>query len=115
VSRVWIDHETGLIHGLPEGPAPLNGPTTGAAYQELKRNEKEHRVRNAILERQMRSTYQCTECKRRQSGKNVRVKWRKIEGTLSETLVCFDTHCDGPVILVQDAGPLLQALQGRLG
>ena len=40
---VWIDHETGLIHGLPEGPQPLVGPTSGKAYEDLKKAEAKNR------------------------------------------------------------------------
>lgn len=114
MSKVWIDHETGMIHGLPDGPEPLNGPTSGAAYEELKKNEQAHAQRNAMLERQMLSTFQCTQCKRRQSGKYVRVRFMRIGGVDTETLVCFDQKCDAPVVMIQDAGPLMKALKGRV-
>lgn len=113
MSKIRIDHETGIIHGLPDGPQPLVGPTSGKAYEELKAKEALHSQRNALLERQMLSTYQCTQCKRKQSGKDCRVKWRKTEGVNLETLVCFDPKCDAPVICIQDAGPLIGALKGR--
>ncbi len=113
MSKVYIDHETGMIHGLPEGPQPLNRPTSGHAYEELKQKESAHAKMNAHLERQMLSTFQCMQCKRKQSGKNVRVKWLKQEGVNMETLVCFDSKCDAPVVMIQDAGPLISALKGR--
>jgi hypothetical protein len=113
MNKVYIDHETGLIHGLPDGPEPLVGPTSGKEYEDLKVREKQQAAMNAMLERQMLSTYQCTQCKRKQIGKHVRVKWLKQEGVNMETLVCFDGKCDAPVILLHDAGPLMKALGGR--
>lgn len=113
MSRIYIDHETGLIHGLPDGPEPLVGPTSGREYEELKRKESQQKVMNAHLERQMLSMFQCTQCKRKQSGKHVRVVWRKMDGVNVETLICSDVKCDGPVIVIQDAGPLIAALKGR--
>ncbi len=110
MSKVRIDHETGIIHGLPAGPQPLVGPTTGRAYEELKQKERLHSLRNAFLERQMLSTFQCTQCKRKQSGKNVRVKLDHG----AEVLVCSNSKCDAPVVCVMDAGPLIGALKGRL-
>lgn len=114
MSKIRIDHETGLIHGLPDGPQPLVGPTSGKAYEELKAKEQKQAVINAHLERQMLSVFQCTQCRRKQSGKNVRVKWRKVEGVNMETLVCFNPACAAPVVMIQDAGPLMAALKGRL-
>lgn len=101
--QIRIDHETGLIHGLPDGPQPLNGPTVGREYEELKKKEAAHKQAMHLLKRQMLSVYQCTECKRKWSGKLARVKWRKTEGVNMETLVCPDPHCDGPLVLYQDA------------
>lgn len=113
MSKIFIDHETGLIHGLPDGPEPLVGPTSGREYEELKRKEKQQAAMNAHLERQMLSTFQCVQCKRKQSGKFVRVKWLKQDGVNLETLVCSDVKCDAPVVVIQDAGPLISALKGR--
>lgn len=101
--HIRIDHETGLIHGLPDGPEPLNGPTTGSEYEALKKKEVEHKQAMHLLKRQMLSTYQCTQCKRKFSGKLARVKWRTTEGVNMETLVCPDQRCDGPVVMVADA------------
>lgn len=106
MSQIRIDHETGLIHGLPEGPQPLVGPTTGSEYQELKKKEKQHAQAMHFLKRQILSTYQCTQCKRKWSGRDVRVKWRKQDGVNMETLVCPNKKCDGPVIMVEDAANL---------
>ncbi len=110
MNKVWIDHETGLIHGLPDGPEPLNGPTSGAAYEDLKKKEKAQEQMNAHLQRQILSNFQCTQCKRKQRGRDVRVKWLKLDGVNAETLVCFDPKCDAPVVMIQDAGPLMKAL-----
>ena len=111
---IRIDHETGLIYGLPEGPLPMNGPTTGQAYEDLKTKEAENRQMQQHLKRQILSTFQCLQCRRKQSGKNVRVKWRKEEGVNMETLVCFDTHCDGPVVMIEDALSLTNPPAGRV-
>jgi hypothetical protein len=113
-SQIRIDHETGLIHGLPNGPEPLVGPTTGSEYQELKKKEATHKEAMHLLKRQILSTYQCTECKRKWSGKDVRVKWRKTEGVNMETLVCVDRRCDGPVVMIEDAMSLTRPPGGRV-
>ena len=94
---VWIDHETGLIHGLPNGPQPLVGPTTGAAYEELKKNEKNHEAANRLLKRQMLSNWQCTQCKRKWRGTLIR--FRIVNG--KEQLTCPDAHCDAPVVICE--------------
>lgn len=112
--RIRVDHETGLIHGLPDGPQPLIGPTTGREYEELKKKEKEHGQAMHLLRRQMLSTYQCCQCKRKWSGKHARVKWRQTEGVNMETLVCPDSHCDGPLVLFEDAADLRHAPGGRI-
>ena len=112
--EIRIDHETGLIHGLPGGPQPLNGPTTGAEYEALKKKEAQHKQAMHLIRRQMLSTYQCTQCKRKWSGKHARVKWRTQDGVNMETLVCPDSHCDGPLVLIEDALNLRQAPGGRI-
>src|SRR5271165_6799371 len=48
---VWIDHETGLIHGLPNGPEPLVGPTSGKDYEDLKVKEKQAAVAERLMMR----------------------------------------------------------------
>jgi hypothetical protein len=56
----------------------------------------------ALIRRQMRSTFQCTQCKKTFSGKFARVKWRTVQGVLMETLVCFDSKCDAPIVMIED-------------
>lgn len=102
-NEVSIDHDRGLIWTPGIGWQPLLGPTSGAAYQELKRKEQERKQLNIHLRRQILSTWRCTECKRVWIGKDVRVKWRKVDGVNMETLVCPDPRCDGPVIIEKDA------------
>jgi ribosomal protein L37AE/L43A len=130
-AQIRIDHETGLIHGLPNGPQPLVGPTTGSEYQELKKKEALNKQNELAIRRRMLSTWQCTECKRKFPGRDprlprpatppsryyatdLRVKWRKTEGVNVETLVCPDQRCDGPVIMVEDAMSLTHVPGGRL-
>lgn len=103
---VRVDHETGDVHVPGKGNLPLIGPTSGAAYEDLKRKEKEHRASMLRLQRAMLSTFQCTQCKQRQPGTEVRVKWMKQEGVEMETLVCRDRKCDAPVIMAEDARDL---------
>lgn len=111
---IRIDHETGLIHGLPNGPEPLVGPTTGSEYEALKKKEATHKQAMHLLKRQILSTYQCCQCKRKWPGKDVRVKWRKQEGVNMETLVCPDKRCDGPVVVYEDAISLTRPPGGRV-
>jgi len=113
-NQVWIDHETGLIHGLPEGPQPLVGPTTGSEYQQLKKKEREHKQAMHLLKRQMLSTYQCTQCKRKWSGKNVRLSWKLIDGVQAEVLKCPMSSCDAPVVLIEDALNLVKPPMGKI-
>lgn len=101
-----VDHETGLIHVPGRGNLPLIGPTSGSAYEDLKAKEKQNRAAMLHLKRQMLSTFQCTQCKRKQPGTQVRVKWMKTEGVDMETLVCRDPKCDAPVVMIEDARDL---------
>ena len=100
--ELWVDHKTGLIHRKGHDPVPLNGPTTGSEYEDLKRKEKRNANAMALIRRQMRSTFQCTQCKKTFSGKFARVKWRTVQGVLMETLVCFDSKCDAPIVMIED-------------
>lgn len=111
---VWVDHDTGLIHGLPGGPQPLVGPTTGAAYQELKKNEAKHKQEMHLLKRQILSTYQCIQCKRKQPGAFVRMKWEIKDGVNMQLLVCRNPKCDGPVVLIEDAMSLTRPPMGKI-
>jgi len=101
--ELYINHRDGTIRRPNHEPVPLNGPTTGAAYEELKAKEKQAAKMMAHIRRQMNSVFQCTQCKRKFSGKFARVKWRKVHGILMETLVCRDSTCDAPIIMVRDA------------
>lgn len=102
--ELWIDHKTGLIHRKNHEPIPITGPTTGSEYEELKKKEMANAKAMQFIRRQMASTFACIQCKKRFSGKFARVKWRNIDGVQAETLVCFDSTCDGPIVLVKDGG-----------
>lgn len=110
----YVDHETGLIHRPKMAPVPLVGPTTGSEYEQLKKAEKQNQKLMLLLERQMRSTFQCTQCKKKWPGKFCRIKWRTIDGVNAETLVCPNQKCDGPVIMIEDAMNLRKAPGGRI-
>jgi hypothetical protein len=100
--ELYIDHKTGLVHRPNHDPIPLSGPTTGAEYEELKQKEILNSKAMAHIRRQMASTFQCTQCKRKFSGKFAVVKWLKTEGVLMETLICFDQKCAAPVVMIKD-------------
>ena len=100
---VTVNHETGEVHVPGKGNLPLIGPTSGPAYEDLKRKEQEHRASMLRLQRAMLSTFQCTQCHKIQPGTEVRVKWMKPEGVEMETLVCRDRKCDAPVVMIEDA------------
>jgi len=101
--QLYIDHDTGLIHRPGHDPIEVNGPTTGSEYQELKKREKQNAEAMKHLRRQMASTFQCTQCKKKMSGKYARVKWRNVDGINMETLACFDQKCDAPIVMIEDA------------
>ncbi len=84
----------------------MNGPTTGSEYQKLKRKEKQNAQAMRLLRKQMISTFQCTQCHRKFSGRFARIKWRKVQGINMETLVCPDVKCDAPVVMIKEAGEL---------
>jgi hypothetical protein len=106
--EMYIDHETGLIHRPNHEPIPLQGPTTGSEYEELKRGEERNAKAMAHIRRQMAATFQCTQCKKKFSGKFARIKWRNVDGVNAETLVCFDSKCDGPIVMIKDPLDLRQ-------
>lgn len=111
--RLWIDHETGLIHRPNNEPIELVGPTTGREYEDLKKAEKRNEQAMKLLKRQILSTFQCTQCRQKFSGKFARIKWRKVQGIDMETLVCFDPKCDAPVVMIEDAMNLRKVPGGR--
>jgi hypothetical protein len=115
--EMWVDQETGLIH-WPESqgkaPEPLNGPTTGAAYEDLKEREKEFQQLNLLLKRQMLSTYQCVNCHQKTPGKLARIRRAKIDGVETDLLVCPRPRCDGPLIMIEDAADLRSVPGGRV-
>jgi hypothetical protein len=98
---IRIDHETGLIHGLPDGPQPLVGPTSGRAYEELKRNEKNHVAANRVMKRQILSNWKCIQCKRVWKGSLVRFTIRVVNGRNFEEFKCPDSKCDAPVVICE--------------
>src|SRR5208282_4906040 len=59
--ELYINHRDGTIRRPNHAPIPLQGPTTGAEYEELKRKEKQNAQAMALLRRQMASTFQCTQ------------------------------------------------------
>jgi hypothetical protein len=91
----------------PDGSINIPGVGTremvGVDPAHFQQKQHEHKQRMAIIQRQMRSVYRCTECKRKWVGRDVRVVQRRINGTMMEVLVCPDRRCDGPVVLFQDA------------
>jgi hypothetical protein len=100
---VKVNHETGNVHVPGKGDLPLIGPTSGTAYEELKRKETENQAAMMRLKRAIFSEYQCTQCKRKMSGALTRVKWLTLDGVKAEALVCCDTRCDAPVVMIKDA------------
>lgn len=109
--QVRIDPTTGSMSIPGLGTKPMVGLDPGT----LDAKGQEHRKRKLLLERQMRSTYQCTQCKRKFSGRYVRVKIRNEGGTKMEVLVCPDPRCDGPVIVVEDSLNLTRPPGGDKG
>jgi len=101
--ELYVNHRDGTIRRPHHEPIPLVGPTTGSEYEELKQKEAQNAKAMQFIRRQMASTYQCTQCKRKFSGKIARIKWRNIDGVNTETLVCFDQKCDGPIVVIRDA------------
>jgi hypothetical protein len=95
---VWIDHETGLIHGLPEGPQPLVGPTSGRAYEDLKAAEKKNEAAKRVMQRMMLSNWKCTQCRRVWKGTKVRVRFDEHH---YEKFYCPDGKCDAPVVMCE--------------
>jgi hypothetical protein len=95
---VWIDHETGLIHGLPNGPEPLVGPTSGKAYEDLKAKEKQNAAASKVMQRLMLSNWKCTQCKRRWKGTLVRIRFDEYH---KEKFYCPDGKCDAPVVMCE--------------
>jgi hypothetical protein len=109
---VKVDHETGMVNVPGKGDLPLIGPTSGSAYEDLKKREAEQRQFMMRLKRAILSTYQCQQCKRKMSGANIRVRMETIGGIQAQTLVCSDPKCDAPVTLVEDARDLRQPPAG---
>ena len=101
--ELYINHRDGTVRRPNHAPIPLVGPTTGTEYEELKKGEAKNAVAMKFIRRQMASTFQCTQCKRKFSGKFARVKWRNVDGIFAETLVCFDSKCDAPIVCIVDA------------
>ena len=114
---VRIDHETGLIHGLPEGPQPLVGPTTGRAYEDLKKNEKNHQAAMRLMKGRMLSNWKCIQCKRVWKGSLIRLCFKTIDGKKYEEFRCPDPKCQAPVILHESVADIAvrQAEEQRMG
>lgn len=99
---VKVDHETGMVNVPGKGELPLIGPTSGSAYEDLKKREKDQYQFMLRLKRAILSTYQCQQCKKKMSGGNVRPKTVSIDGIETQILVCSDPKCDAPVTLIED-------------
>jgi len=96
--ELWIDHETGLIHGLPNGPEPLVGPTSGKAYEGLKAAEQKNEAAKRVMQRMMLSNWKCIQCKRRWKGTLVRIRFDEYH---KEKFYCPDPKCDAPVVICE--------------
>lgn len=105
---VKVDHETGMVNVPGKGELPLIGPTSGSAYEDLKRREKEQYQFMLRLKRAILSTYQCQQCKKKISGAHVRIRTTTIGGLETQLLVCSDPKCDAPVTLIEDVLDLRQ-------
>jgi hypothetical protein len=91
-------------------PGSGNLPMVGLDQQRLDEKQKQHQRMSIHLRRQMLSTFQCTECKRKWSGKNVRIKWALQDGLKVELPVCPDLKCNAPVMIFRDALDLTKPL-----
>lgn len=85
---------------------------TGVDPDHLKAQLERNIEMKSRLLRDMAATWQCTQCRREQSGKFIRVRvvggtWETVNGvrTLTggqEVLVCRYQTCNGPVIKIKD-------------
>ncbi len=96
--KVYIDHETGLIHGLPDGPEPLVGPTSGKEYEDLKKKEQHNDAAAKLMRRLMLSNWKCIQCKRVWKGTLVRIRFDDFH---KEKFYCPDPRCDAPVVMCE--------------
>jgi hypothetical protein len=116
-----VDHETGFIHLPGKEPLPMVGPTSGAEYEKLKADEKKALWVKQQMERYLRSTVQCIQCKRRWSWLNPRPGWSEKGSVFvkwmgaNEVLTCADKKCAGPCVVVEDAMSLRGVPGGKLG
>ncbi len=101
-----INHETGDINVPGKGPLPLIGPTSGAAYEDLKQREKAVNQQLRDLRHSLLSTFQCTQCKEKQPGTLIRLKWMVVEGMKMLAPVCRHVNCDAPAVIIEDARDL---------
>jgi hypothetical protein len=113
--EVSVNTQDGTIYVPGSGRLPLIGPTnSNQELDRLKKSEASFKQVKVHMQRQLRSKYQCIQCKRKWSGKLVRIKWVKQDGVNMETLVCPDTHCDSPVVMVEDALSLTHPPGGKI-
>lgn len=61
---VQVDHDTGMLHVPGIGPLPLVGPTSGRAYEDLKKSLHAKADINRRLMDIFRRHWQCTQCKK---------------------------------------------------
>jgi hypothetical protein len=112
--------ETGLIHLKGKEPLPMVGPTSGAEYEKLKKDEKSALQVKQQIERYLRSTVQCTQCKRRWSWFNPKEGWSEKGSVVvkwmsgHEVLTCPDLKCAGPCVVVEDAMSVRGVPGGKL-
>lgn len=78
-------------------PGSGNMPMIGLDRKKLDTAEKKTMHERVQLQRMLKSTWQCTECKQKFPGSVIKVK--KVDGM--PTLVC--PECSGAAIVVEDA------------
>ena len=89
-----IDLNEGTFR-LPGG-APMD--LVGVDPKKLQERRDEFLKLRARVQRDMRSEWQCTQCKKTFMGRNLRVV---VRGRV-EVLVCPDKRCDAPVVRIKD-------------
>jgi hypothetical protein len=94
---VEVDLDEGKFH-LPGVDQPLD--LVGIKPDDLREKREAFMKLRAQVLRDMRSEWQCTQCKKTTMGHNVRVVIRSG----AEVLVCPDRKCDGPMVRIRDAG-----------
>lgn len=103
--RVSVDAGANKIFVPGSGNLPIIGLDRG----QLNDAERKHKLDILALRRGMLSTWQCTECKQKFPGKEVRAKKLGIAGV---GFIC--PECRGPVVIVEDALNLTMPPGGKI-